>query len=205
MLQKNQINKIQISFKILGLHSQSKIGLTQIKQNKIYIFPLRLAVSYSLLIDCSPPFHPPKHSFHGLFHWMRAHTHTLRQLLLLAHITAKVPRMVNLPKVTQLAGGEPKFPLKFWSDSRTCAHGRYTAVPPTTRVAQHVSHFRFHENVMVPLPVVKKARRTRWKRNSPNLQEHCNHLEIEESSPARSTMTAVITADWNLARGVWTI
>lgn len=94
----------------------------------------------------------------------------------------------NWPKVTQLARRKARIPLKLTSDSKT--HFVTITLYLCQRDSQHSSHFWFLEQkVTILLPVVKRARKTRWKRKGPNLQEPCDHPEIEESHPMRSTMT----------------
>ena len=87
-----------------------------------------------------------------------------------------------------LARRKARIPLKLTSDSKT----RFATITLylCQRDSQHFSHFWFlGQKVTILLPVVKRARKTRWKRKGPNLQEPCDHPEIEENRPMRSTRT----------------
>lgn len=80
--------------------------------------------------------------------------------------------------------------------------------PSSYKVSQHFFHFTFHgEKVIVCSTACgEESKKNKNKEiNSLNSEEHCDHLEIEESSPLRSTMTLILTAVLNLAKEVWRI
>lgn len=105
--------------------------------------------------------------------------------------------MVNLPKVTQLARRRAKITTEvlIWFQNLCSCPLHCTAAQNQSHSMSLISK-RHEEKVTAPLPAVDRERGTRQKRNSPNLEEHCEHLEIEESSPLSSTVTVVLTEIW---------